>query len=959
MTLSARVCPSAVAALLQPVFDADWYLQQYPDVKAAGIDAWTHFQQHGYVEQRWPCAFQALLLDDAWWWQRDEQAWLTLQQLATGDDVDAAIAAWLVARWYGSVDDWAAVRQWVPLFFRHKLASYLIRHDGPLLLWFTALFQHNDRVGCAKLLQDHSWQSEAERTLAESMLLDEGPRLAKLNQLWQQADVPVALSLRPDAQPSSRLDRIQAVAESYGRSLLAKWRFPLVSVIIPCYNAEATIATALRSLQAQSWPRLEVIVVDDASTDHTVAVVQAFASKDARFQLVQQSENQGAYAARNRALQLAKGRYITTHDADDWSHPSKLAVQVNAIRQQKGAVASCCHWVRCDPELNFYRWRMEDGWVHRSTSSLLFDKKVVKQLGFWDLVNVSADTEYYERIIAAYGADAVVEALPGIPLALGRVDAGSLTQQSDTHLRTQFNGLRREYLQAARRWHQQTTSCYMPAKPERRAFAVPASMCRGGQQQQLHNDALLVEQSGFFDASWYLSRYPDVAAAGIDPLQHFMQHGAFELRDPSGQFSSSGYRYLHPEATSANALLDAVCHGRLADGVLQQPGLLHWRDSSPCVLVVGHSAPVHWFGAERSLLDVLSVMVEWPVNIVVVLPEASGHDYLAEIRARCQHWCVFPYQWWRDGRSVDESSLRQFVQLINQFKVDLVYGNTMMLWEPYLAARQLGIPRLMHVRELPASAEVRCPLTKAWPGELQQHLVSLGCDFIANSEQVAGFLQHGIDQCASELPVSVHLVYNTVDAACFECVPPLWRPRLTVGLISNNQPNKGLEDFFTLARLCTQQALPFDFMLFGPKTDEVKRLMALSEQNEVQFAGYVSPIKGALEQLDIVLNLSWMKESFGRTALEAMAAGRGVIVYDWGAFSGWLPADGAFLVPYRDVSALQSVLQQLSEDRALLQETAQRGQQYAVEVFGPAAFHHAFMTAFRATCPELMGAHHV
>jgi glycosyltransferase involved in cell wall biosynthesis len=102
---------------------------------------------------------------------------------------------------------------------------------------------------------------------------------------------------------------------------------PLVSVIIPAFNAAANIRQTLNSVLAQTYQEIEVIVVDDGSSDATSAVVQEFVTKDARFQLVRQS-NAGVGAARNTAIRKAQGKYFAPLDADDYWFPEKLEKQV-------------------------------------------------------------------------------------------------------------------------------------------------------------------------------------------------------------------------------------------------------------------------------------------------------------------------------------------------------------------------------------------------------------------------------------------------------------------------------------------------------------------------------------------------------------------------------------------------------------------------------------------------------
>ena len=97
---------------------------------------------------------------------------------------------------------------------------------------------------------------------------------------------------------------------------------PKVSIVIPAYNAEAYIAKAIYSALAQTETDLEVIVVDDASEDQTVAVAKAIL--DPRVQIITNPNNGGAGAARNQAIRVAKGDWIALLDADDWFSPERL-----------------------------------------------------------------------------------------------------------------------------------------------------------------------------------------------------------------------------------------------------------------------------------------------------------------------------------------------------------------------------------------------------------------------------------------------------------------------------------------------------------------------------------------------------------------------------------------------------------------------------------------------------------
>lgn len=107
---------------------------------------------------------------------------------------------------------------------------------------------------------------------------------------------------------------------------------PLVSVAIAAYNAERFIGATLASVLAQSYRNIEVIVLDDGSTDRTGEIVLGHAARDARVKLFRQA-NAGPSAARNAALERARGEYVALIDADDLWHPDKLRKQVAVLRR--------------------------------------------------------------------------------------------------------------------------------------------------------------------------------------------------------------------------------------------------------------------------------------------------------------------------------------------------------------------------------------------------------------------------------------------------------------------------------------------------------------------------------------------------------------------------------------------------------------------------------------------------
>ena len=107
---------------------------------------------------------------------------------------------------------------------------------------------------------------------------------------------------------------------------------PDISILLPCYNAEATLEETLTSLEKQSYPDFEVICLDDGSTDTTAAILEKWSKKDQRFVLVKK-EHQGIVGICNTGLSLCRSPIILRMDADDRCHPDRIKLQRNFLLQ--------------------------------------------------------------------------------------------------------------------------------------------------------------------------------------------------------------------------------------------------------------------------------------------------------------------------------------------------------------------------------------------------------------------------------------------------------------------------------------------------------------------------------------------------------------------------------------------------------------------------------------------------
>lgn len=123
---------------------------------------------------------------------------------------------------------------------------------------------------------------------------------------------------------------------------------PLVSVIMPAYNAEPYIEEAIRSVLNQTLTDLELIVIDDCSPDDCFAIAHEFADRDQRVTVLRNEFNSGVAVTRNRGIDLARGEYIAFLDSDDVWHPEKLERQLSRMREEN-SVISYCSYAIIDP----------------------------------------------------------------------------------------------------------------------------------------------------------------------------------------------------------------------------------------------------------------------------------------------------------------------------------------------------------------------------------------------------------------------------------------------------------------------------------------------------------------------------------------------------------------------------------------------------------------------------------
>jgi len=217
---------------------------------------------------------------------------------------------------------------------------------------------------------------------------------------------------------------------------------PLVSILIPAYNAQSWIVETIRSALGQTWSRKEIIVVDDGSTDQTLSIVRKFASETVS---VVTQENQGVCAARNKAYDLCQGDYIQWLDADDLLSPDKIAKQMEAVEnsQSKQTLFSCgwgyfifrSNKARFIPtslwcDLSSVEWllRRYEGNLHMNPATWLVSRELTNAAGRWDTRLVGGgidDGEYFCRVSLASNG---IRFVPDVKVFYRITGSGSLSQ---------------------------------------------------------------------------------------------------------------------------------------------------------------------------------------------------------------------------------------------------------------------------------------------------------------------------------------------------------------------------------------------------------------------------------------------------------------------------------------------------------------------------------------------------
>lgn len=388
---------------------------------------------------------------------------------------------------------------------------------------------------------------------------------------------------------------------------------PMVSVIIPVYNTEKYLRECLDSVRNQSLTAIEILCIDDGSSDQCPAILEQYAQQDDRITVITQS-NSGPSAARNNGIDRARGRYIYFLDADDVLKPGaldslyreseKLALDVlyfdaEVVFEDPGLAAQYAYYINYYQRSGDYSavdsgrslfarlWsarelivqpclqlikrqflvdsgvRFFDGIFHADelfTLSLMLKAKRVSH---------SASVHYIRRIRrnSIITGNRPVEDFRGYLTCYSGMLSLAKSQQYDQPVRralvekiTEISEITarkyallpgeecekyRELMAENESSLQVLINPYTGTHIEEKDGNPRSLLSNMLQKMRFYREYLLILASGRFNREWYLQTYPDVAAAGVDPIFHYITNGWKEGRDPSPEFSTSGYLAQH------------------------------------------------------------------------------------------------------------------------------------------------------------------------------------------------------------------------------------------------------------------------------------------------------------------------------------------------------------------------------------------------------------------------------
>jgi glycosyltransferase involved in cell wall biosynthesis len=345
--------------------------------------------------------------------------------------------------------------------FRNRLVEPHFQHQRVFLDGLISVgdFEewHSAHTALAQKLKNfQSVKSDAENPFIDLGIdTSEDTWLNQFNKYFKHFNLQ---EVKLDGSDDSPFDRLSTVT-------LPKITGPLVTIIVSAYNPGRELITAIKSLLNQTWENIEVIIVDDFSTE--TAYLDTAKLMDPRIKLLRQSENLGTYAARNLGIRNSTGIFVTTHDSDDWAHPQRIELQAKNLLAREKNLANLSWCVRVSSDLKVSTLGFSE--TRLNASSLMFRRELVERIGYFDEVRKGADAEFRMRIGAQFPGSVTIIGFQ--PLSIIRIGHQSLSRSDFSPLWIHPN--RHLYKQSYETWHKTKNLTEFTISPDSRSYRLP------------------------------------------------------------------------------------------------------------------------------------------------------------------------------------------------------------------------------------------------------------------------------------------------------------------------------------------------------------------------------------------------------------------------------------------------------------------------------------------------------
>ena len=245
------------------------------------------------------------------------------------------------------------------------------------------------------------WYGSSMRTLLYAMTAeDQHDVLIFINEYNRLHDL-VPLTISTPANGGNFLSSLGSATATSGLEDKGK-----VSIIIGAFNAAGTVGYSVRSVLAQSYRNIEVIVVDDGSTDGTWEELEKLRHSDSRVRTIRNAANSGPYICRNIALEATEGTYVAIHDADDFAHPQRLERQMTCFDRPDVVAVFAAH-IRFNSRGQI-ALENNGAIVGDGPMTFLCRRSVFSDIGEFERVRTRGDIEFWDRMKCYYGSHRVL-----------------------------------------------------------------------------------------------------------------------------------------------------------------------------------------------------------------------------------------------------------------------------------------------------------------------------------------------------------------------------------------------------------------------------------------------------------------------------------------------------------------------------------------------------------------------